>query len=110
MGRCVQKKHLPYLEILATPGLKKSIRCALLNSRSLIRCISECSLNLLKGNIPLTTKQKKILRKYKTIIINLINKKLSSKQKGKTLRTQKGGTLLPLLIGPVIGILSNLLL
>lgn len=75
--------------------------------KTLIRHICECSLNILKGNIPLTGNEKKSLKKYKAILRRLVHKKHKSVNKKKKILNQKGGSVLPLIIGPVIAALIN---
>ena len=75
----------------------------------LITSICECSLNVLKGVIPLTLSQKRRLARYKTHLRALANKKVSRKQKKKHLINQKGGNLLTALLPPVLSVLGSLL-
>ena len=70
--------------------------------------ICECALNVLKGTVPLTPRQKRRLARYKTHLRALADKKVSRKQK-KSYINQKGGNLLTALIPPVLGILSSLI-
>jgi hypothetical protein len=67
--------------------------------------VCECSLNLLKGVIPLTPRQKRMLSRYKTHLRALTNKKVSKKRKKRYL-TQKGGCLLTTVLPPVINVLG----
>ena len=73
---------------------------------SLILCLCECSLNILRGNVPLKPKQKKLLEKHKKCLRQLINKKISMKNKKKIL--QDGG-FISALISPIISVLNGLL-
>ena len=76
-------------------------------SPKLIKCICECALNLLRGNVPLKHSEKVKLRRHRHSLRKLAEKKGSWKSKKKFV-VQKGG-FLPLLIGPIIGaLLSNL--
>lgn len=73
----------------------------------LIKCICECALNILLGNVPLKNCQKLKLRKHRKTLRKLVEKRGSWKSKKKFI-VQKGG-FLPLLLGPIIGgLLSNL--
>ena len=74
---------------------------------SLITSICECGLNLLKGVIPLTPRQKRCLAWYKTHLCGLANKKVSRKK--KHFLNQKGGNLLTALLPPVLTVLGSLL-
>ena len=72
-----------------------------------MRCLCECALNVLNGNIPLTPADKKKLNKYKNKLRYLTNRKLSAQKKKKTLN-QKGG-FLGALLTPVLSALGGLL-
>ena len=65
----------------------------------LLKFICECALNIDEGNIPLTFKQYKSLRKFKPHIKTLKSKKTSKKIKKKIL--QEGG-FLPALAIPIL--------
>ena len=73
-----------------------------------LTAICECSLNLLKGVVPLTPRQKRRLVRYKTHLRALANKKVSAKRK-KFYLNQKGGNILAALLPPVLTVLGNLL-
>ena len=73
----------------------------------LIKVLCECAHNVLKGNVPLTPRQKANLRRHKNALRLLTNKKDLSLTKKKNL-LQKGG-FLGALLGPVLSILGGLL-
>lgn len=102
------KRNMPLLRALcqAPPSKRKDIleNC----STDFLQSFCELSLNLLKGNIPLSGIQYKKLKKQKNFFKLLANKKTNLKTKFKALRKQSGGFLLPLL-GAVIPILGQLL-
>lgn len=102
------KDNLPYLQVLVK--CRPKVRKLLIEHgpTDLITSICECSLNVLKGVIPLTPSQKRRLARYKTHLRALGNKKVSRKQKKKCLN-QKGGNLLAALLPPVLSVLSSLL-
>lgn len=68
----------------------KSQRKAILNTitRSQLKHIVEIAYNLLKGNIPLTSRQKKNFIKHRKFFRQLANRKLSLKNKKKLLRNK----------------------
>ena len=101
------KGNLPYLQILAK--CRPKVRNVLLEhgTANLVTCICECSLNLLKGVIPLTPSQKQSLLPFKRHLHILANKKISRKRK-KSLN-RKGDSLLSVLLPPVLGVLESLL-
>ena len=102
------KGSLPYLQVLAKS--KPKLRKILINNvpESVIVGICECCLNLLKGVIPLTSRQKHRLARHKTHLRALANKRVSRKRKKQYLN-QKGGNLLTALLPPVLEVLSSLL-
>ena len=59
---------------VATPRAQEKLMTK--RDEKFINCISECCLNVLKGNIPLTTKKKKALRKHRNTLRALVNKKV----------------------------------
>jgi hypothetical protein len=78
----------------ACPKLRK---CIISNcDKGLVNDICECILKVLKGNIKLTAYSKRQLKKYKTVIRTLIDKRRTPSTI-KRLIIQKGGFLLPLL-------------
>ena len=100
------KRNLPLLKVLcgAKPGLIKAVLKGA--SPDLISALSECSLNVLKGNVRLTPTQKKRLTKYKTNLRLLAKRGTAQKRRRQIL--QKGG-FLPLLLKPIVGALGGLL-
>ncbi len=83
------RKHALMLQVLnkAKPALvKKIVQTA---DRGLIHTLCECALNLIKGNVPITPVQKRKLRRHKTGLRELVDKKVSLKKKKSIL--QRGG-------------------
>ena len=101
------RTHLDDLKFLkkATPSVRKAVLKTADNE--LIRCLCDCSHNILKGNIKLNDKNKKILTKHRGQLRALASKKLTLKKK-RNLMVQKGG-FLPALIGPILGVATSLL-
>ena len=99
---------LPYLQVLVKS--KPKLRKLLISNvpEEVITAICECSLNLLKGVIPITPGQKRRLARYKTHLRALASKKVSRKQK-KLYLNQKGGNLLTALLPPVLSVLGSLM-
>ena len=100
-------KHADTLHMLSksSPGLCKAIikEC----NKDLITCLCEISHNILKGNVPITTTQKKSLHRYKDTLRQLSSRQNTTLSKKKTL-LQKG-EFLGTLLAPIIGLLGNLL-
>ena len=86
---------------------------AILTDPDLIRAICECCHNVLKGNVPLTPRQKKRLARYKKKLRQLSDRKTSIKRKREVLQT--GGiaplaaALLPAILPLATKVVSNLL-
>ena len=71
--------------------------------KDLLKSLCECCLNVLKGNIPLTIKQRKRLSKYKKQLRKLSMKKTSKKQKVSLLQTGGFlGTLIPTVLSAIL--------
>ncbi len=84
------KRALPLLQVIAKS--KPKVRNAIIEHgpADLIKAISEIVLNVLKGVVKLTARQKKRLIRYKNKLRALSSNKVSQKVKRKFL-TQKGG-------------------
>ena len=101
-------KYLKYLK-----KAQRNQRCALLKSahKDLILCICDCAVNVLKGNVRLTAKHKKALRRYRAALRALTENRRGVETKRKLL-IQKGG-FLPFLLAPILsaagGFLGNIL-
>jgi hypothetical protein len=70
------KRSLLYLQVVGTCGPK--LHKFMINNvpAEVISAICECSLNLLKGVVPLTPRQKRCLVRYKAHLRDLANKKV----------------------------------
>lgn len=90
----------------ATPKLRRAILKSC--NRELLKTIFEVTLNVLRGVVPINDKQKKKLRRYKTVLRTLADKKVSIKKKQESLN-QTGGNFLPFLIPPVLSVLASLI-
>lgn len=102
----LSKKQLRDLELIKT--CPKQLRKQLLKklpSRS-VKAVCECTLNVLKGNVPLSAYQKRSLSKYKTTLRKIASKKGSLFNK-KKLIVQKGG-FLGILIPAALSVLTHL--
>ena len=101
------KKHAHSIHVLSkgTPEVCKALIRA--GNKDLIQCLCEISHNTLKGNVPVTIEQKRKLYRYRNIVRELANKRTKSLSKKRKL-LQKGG-FIGALLGPIIGLLGNLL-
>ena len=102
------EKHAHLLHYLAKG--KKSIVRVIINEadRDIINVLCECAHNIIQRNIPLTSSQKRNLRKHKSKFFILLDKKASIKKKKKAL--QQGGflgTLLGAVLPVVIGAIAS---
>ena len=104
------RKHAGLLNLLnkADPKLKKVLlkhHC----TNDFIRCVADCCLNIIKGNVPLTPKQLKLLSSKKQVVRTLAAKKISLKKKKRIV--QSGGFLgaiLPAIISGLGGLFGGL--
>lgn len=101
------KQQVKDLELIKT--CPKSLLKHLLNKLPLrsVTAICECTLNVLNGNIPLSSKQKRSLVKYKTALRKISTKKGSLFTK-KKLIVQHGG-FLNILIPAALTVLTSLI-
>jgi hypothetical protein len=90
---------------LATPKVRKDLIET--GGREVIDCISECCINILKGNVPLTSKQKCCLAKHKDKLRELSKKKVSLTKKKQIIQT--GGFPLAAILAPIASVLGSLL-
>ena len=101
------RKHAHILKTLAKMKPKTAKRVLSLADNSLIHCLCECSLNVIKGHVPMNVAQKTRLRRFRQHLRKLADKKISIKRKKVVL--QKGGFLGALLapiasvLGPLVG-------
>jgi hypothetical protein len=101
------RRNADFIRVLAraTPRQQKGIIEG--GNKELMHCICECASNCLKGNVPLKPSQKRKLAKYKHVLRDLADRKVSNIRK-KTL-VQKGG-FLGALLKPIIQTLGSILL
>jgi len=106
MSRRVQK-FLPVLKRIRKMGDRARRQYVQKCDREFLDCVSECAKNVIKGNVPLTGRQKATLRRNRRDLRELSVKKTSLRKKRKIV--QKGGFLTALL-PPVLSFLGGLLL
>lgn len=88
----------------AKPALRKSILERA--DKGIIYSICELCDNTLAGNVPLTEKHKRKIKKYKNILRELVKRGDNWKQKKQTL-VQHGGAFLPILISLLSSVLGT---
>ena len=100
------KRQAQMLKFLsrAKPNVVKAVvnNC----EKELLDAVCECSLNVLKGTVPLKKRERKCLEKYKNHLRALTDKGISRRKKKAVL--QKGGFLQALLT-PILTVLGNIL-
>ncbi len=101
------KRNLNFLHVLkkANPKQRKAIIES--GTNDLILCLCEVIDNILVGTVKLGPKQKKGLGRYKKVLRELVDKKVSLVTK-RRLFVQKGG-FLPALLAPALGLAATLL-
>ena len=101
------KKYLPVLKRIRkmVDIAKREYICKC--DKMFVDCVSECTKNLIKGNVPLSSRQMSILRHKRNDLRALAKKKTFLRLKRKIL--QKGG-FLSALLPPVLTVLGSLLL
>ena len=101
------RKHSGELHSLARAkpiAVKKIIRAA---DKDLVKTLCECSLNVLKGNVSISSRQKKRLSHHKKGLRELTQPKVSLKKKKVIL--QRGGFVGALLAGLLPALLTPIL-
>ena len=93
------KRQAPLLLALAKahPHVCKAILRGA--DKDLLQCLSECALNILKGNVSLKPSEKARLTKYRQKLRKVADKKVSLKQKHKIVQT---GGFAPALLAPLL--------
>lgn len=102
------KKEANFLRALYLLDDQQRILLLRRASPNFIRCICECALNILVGNVPLKPREKTHLRKYAGVLRKLADKKAKNKKK-LIVQTGGGAFLTTLLLPIVTSVLSNLL-
>lgn len=99
------KPHLPILQLLSMPKYSSKLKNEVLKhySNDCILKICEIAFNLLKGNVPLKSSQKKKLAPQKHILGRLVQPQSVQKRRRTLLLNQKGG------VFPVIPLILSLL-
>ena len=74
--------------------------------RPIIDALSECALNVLKGSVKLSDKQKTKLRRFRHYLRELAKKRVSLKKKKEI--SQRGG-FIPALLGAILPVIGSLI-
>ncbi|MCP4491453.1 MAG: hypothetical protein GY820_29685 [Gammaproteobacteria bacterium] len=102
------RNNIDLMRVLHT--CKPNLRKAIIKEASgdVIRCLCDCSHNILNGNIKVTPKQKKQLIRFKNQLRALTDKKKTLDEKRQVL-IQRGAGLPLAILAPIIAIASALL-
>jgi len=100
-----QAKHLNTLCSCSTKDRRVLLKHA---DPELVRVICECALNVLQGNIPVSSGDKKRLQRHKALLRRLCSKSESLPRK-KQLIVQSGGSFLLALIPSVLSLIVSAL-
>ena len=101
------KRYIKFLSVCRNPNqLRVLISSA---PDSVLKCISDAALNAIKGDVKLTSGQKKRFKHYRALLESLATRKSSLKSKKNSIL--KGGALplIPILLSTVLGSLGSLL-
>jgi len=101
------KKFLPVLKQIRKMGDRARREYVRKCKKKILDCVSECAKSVIKGNAPLTDRQKTNLRRRRNDMRSLSIKKTSLRKKRKILQK---GEFLAALLPPVLSILGSLLL
>ena len=108
MSKARLRRHAPTLGYLANCD-KHTAKSIITNAKpQLLHCISDVCYNVLKGNVPLSSKEKHKLQKYKSGMRKIADRKTTLK--ARKVLIQKGGflgALLTPLLGSVIAPLAQ---
>jgi hypothetical protein len=101
------EKYARHLKALrrASHKNRKSLLRQHIKDAEFVKCLCECSKNILHGHVALTTSQKKALNKRKQALRQLASKKISMSKRRQII--QSGG-FLGALLGPIISVLGGI--
>lgn len=105
MSRQRVREILPELKRLSRLSVKDRRNYIKTCSGPFVDCLCECVRNLLKGRVPLKSKQLKALRRYKRLLRKVSLKKTPRSERRRILQT---GGLLATVIPPLFTALSTL--
>lgn len=103
-------KNFDFIKKLCKPRGRKQLLKNL--SKDNVKVLCEICLNIIRGNITVVSKQKFKLKKYRSLLETLANKKVSLAKKKTVISNQKGGfigTLASIALPVVSGIVAKAL-
>jgi hypothetical protein len=103
----IVKRTVKYLTVCNSPRAVRE--CVRASPDSVVKCICNAAYNVERGDVVLSPKQRALFSKHRKLIANLTSRTGSIQAKRKVLQSQKGGFLIPALIGAAVSALGNLL-
>lgn len=101
------KRNWDLLKVLKAAHPKQRKALIMTSTDDLILAICEIVDNVLRGTVKLTSKQKVQLKKYKSVLRNTANHKVTKSRKRRII-AQKGG-FLPLILAPALTLIAGLI-
>ena len=100
-------KNIHYIKVLNT--CNKNMRRAIIenSSKELIHTICECVLNCINGNVHVNDNNKKLLRKHRRKIHELLRKRRSSLKQKKRILIQQGSSFLPIILSTILSAIGS---
>ena len=102
------KRNKDFLRVLAKCKQHQCKAILKVADESLIKAIVECIYNILRGTVPITTRQKSKLAPFAKPLFKLIEKRVSTPRK-KRILIQHGGNFLSVLLSPILTDLESIL-
>lgn len=93
------KRHVFALQLMDRHRRNITLRKSVLahSENGLICSLCDCAYNILRGNVKVSPKQKRVLTKYRDHLRKLVDKRIPVKRKRAILQTGSGGFLTALL-------------
>ena len=101
------KRTVKYLAVCGSPRAVRE--CIKASPDSVVKCICNAAYNVERGDVVLSPKHKALFGKHRKLIAKLTSRSHSLTAKRKVLQSQKGGFIIPALIGAAISALGSLL-
>ena len=104
------EKSLPFFNVLLKSPADLKMKILQTFPQYAVNDLLEIIINVVRGNVKLSTAKRMKLHEHKKSLLSLVNTKNKRKMK-KVLYKQKGGfigTLLPIIVSAIAGLISNL--
>ncbi len=100
------RRNAEYLQLLCRSRGKARQRLVANATPEQINALSEVAMNVLRGNLPLSSVHKRKLVPHRHRLRQIANRKLSSKKRKALMVRQRGGFLIPALLGGLASIFA----